>query len=230
VQATRNRASSPSTLGWGGPHAGRFAPGGAQVALWVRLLAGLCTGLVAFRDTHLPFPLGEMAVNLEDVALLFGLPCSGEPMGCRPSPPNSWHDDILARFAGELLAAAASVEAEAQANGGGPSRRARLLHRQRPEGGCPVGLRSSLSDTPLPSRQSEDAIAIHEIPSRTRPTTWGLHRGRQQRRRGRSTRAPTTDEARSYLDLFLNTCLVHYFVCANYVMYSRIQFYVSLHL
>jgi hypothetical protein len=33
-------------------------------------------------ETHsFHFPSGEMAVTLEDVALLFGLPCSGEPMG-----------------------------------------------------------------------------------------------------------------------------------------------------
>jgi hypothetical protein len=111
------------------------------------------------------------------------------------------HDS--AQRAGEALAAA-SVEAEAQATGGGPvpsgsatleaaagggsSRRARLLQRQRPKGELPVGLRCSLSDT-APSRRSEDAIAIHETPSRTRLTTRGLHRGWQQRQRGRSTRA-----------------------------------------
>jgi hypothetical protein len=70
------------------------------------------------------------------------------------------HDS--AQRAGEALAAA-SVEAEAQATGGGPvpsgsatleaaagggsSRRARLLQRQRPKGELPVGLRCSLSDT-----------------------------------------------------------------------------------
>jgi hypothetical protein len=47
------------------------------------------------------FPSGEMAVTLEDVSLLFGLPCSGEPMGAvEPPPPDSWRDDILTRFAG----------------------------------------------------------------------------------------------------------------------------------
>jgi hypothetical protein len=36
-----------------------------------------------------------MAVTLEDMALLFGLPCSGEPMGVVDPPTR-----ILARFAG----------------------------------------------------------------------------------------------------------------------------------
>jgi hypothetical protein len=113
-----------------------------------------------------------------------------------------FHDS--AQRAGETLAAAVSVEAEARAAGGGPvpsgsttpevatgggaSRRARLLHRQRPEGAVPSGSGVPLV-TPPPSRRSEDAIAIHETPSRTRPATRGLHRGQRQRRRGRSTRA-----------------------------------------
>jgi hypothetical protein len=37
-------------------------------------------------------------VTLEDVALLFGLPCSGEPMGA-VDPPEPWRDVLLARFA-----------------------------------------------------------------------------------------------------------------------------------
>jgi hypothetical protein len=42
-----------------------------------------------------------MAVTLEDVALLFGLPCSGEPIGLlSPPPPELWRDVLLARFAG----------------------------------------------------------------------------------------------------------------------------------
>jgi hypothetical protein len=32
------------------------------------------------------------------VAVLFGLPCSGEPMGLLT--PDQWRDDILARFTG----------------------------------------------------------------------------------------------------------------------------------
>jgi hypothetical protein len=40
----------------------------------------------------------------------------------------------------------------------------------------------------------------------------------------------TTDEGQSYLDLFLDTCCVHYFVCSNYFMYFRIQFLVISHL
>jgi hypothetical protein len=94
----------------------------------------------------------------------------------------------------EALAAAASKEAEVRstgrgpvpcdrllqaASGGVPSRQARLLHRQRPEGDVPSGSGAPLeTPPPPPSRRSEDAIAIHETPSRTRPTTGGLHRGR----------------------------------------------------
>jgi hypothetical protein len=39
-----------------------------------------------------------MAVTLEDVALLFGLSCSGKPMGAADPPPDLWRDDILERF------------------------------------------------------------------------------------------------------------------------------------
>jgi hypothetical protein len=82
VQATRSRASSPSAFGQGGPHAVRFAPGEAQIALWVRLPAGLRAPGPGRPETHsFHLPWGEMTVTLEDVALLFGLPCSGEPMG-----------------------------------------------------------------------------------------------------------------------------------------------------
>jgi hypothetical protein len=71
-----------------------------------------------------------------------------------------FHDS--AQHAGEVLAAAASEEAEAWSTGGGPSRVDRLLQRPRQEGarpiglgystgsdrrGRPVGLRCSLSDT-----------------------------------------------------------------------------------
>jgi hypothetical protein len=66
---------------------GCFAPGGAQVALWFRLPAGLrAPGPVAHRDAQLPFPLGEMVVTLEDMTLLFRLLCSGEPMGAVDPP------------------------------------------------------------------------------------------------------------------------------------------------
>jgi hypothetical protein len=53
-------------------------------------------------ETHsFHFPWGEMAVTLEDVALLFGLPCTGEHVGVvDPPPPDVWRDDILARFTG----------------------------------------------------------------------------------------------------------------------------------
>jgi hypothetical protein len=84
---------------------------------------------------------------------------------------------------------------------------------QAATGGRPVGLRCSLSDTPPPSQRSEDAIAIHETPSRTPPTTRGPHEGSTEGGgSGEEEGAPgpaTTDEARSYLDLFFNTCRVN---------------------
>jgi hypothetical protein len=113
-----------------------------------------------------------------------------------------FHDST--RCAGEVLDAAASVEAEARATGRGWPHQAQRLHRHRLDGGHPVGLGDSTGSdrrgvvssgsgaplaTPPPSRRSKDAIAIHATPSRTRPTTRGLHRGQWQRRGGRSTRA-----------------------------------------
>jgi hypothetical protein len=41
---------------------------------------------------------------------------------------------------------------------------------------------------------------------------------------------PRTDETRSYLDLYLDTCRVHYFICSNSFMYFRIQLHVISHL
>jgi hypothetical protein len=55
-------------------------------------------------------------------------------------------------------------------------------------GADPSGSGAPLA-TPPRSRWSEDAIAIHEIPSCTPPTTRGPHRGRRQRR-GRELRGP----------------------------------------
>jgi hypothetical protein len=53
-------------------------------------------------ETHsFHFPWGEMAVTLEDAALLFGLPCSGSPWGLlTPPPPELWCEVLLERFAG----------------------------------------------------------------------------------------------------------------------------------
>jgi hypothetical protein len=60
------------------------------VALWLRLPAGLrAPRPVAPRNAQLPLSLGEMAVTLENVALLFGLPCSARFAGVvrRPGMP-----------------------------------------------------------------------------------------------------------------------------------------------
>ena len=53
---------------------------------------------MAPKDTHVPFPLGEMTLTLQDVALLLGLPCGGEAMGARDIP-ETWRQDLLDRFA-----------------------------------------------------------------------------------------------------------------------------------
>jgi hypothetical protein len=104
-----------------------------------------------------------------------------------------FHDS--ARRAGKALDMVALVEARPIGLGDstrtdrrGASHRARRLHRQRSEGGCPVGLRCSLSDT-APELAVRGRDRHPRNPSCTRPTTRGLHRGRRQRRGGRSTRA-----------------------------------------
>jgi hypothetical protein len=96
-----------------------------------------------------------------------------------------FHDS--AQRADEALAAAASMEAEARSTGGGPVPCGSATPQAATRGGRPIRLRCSLSDPP--SWRSEDTIAVHETPSRTPPTTRGLHRGRRQWRGGRSTTA-----------------------------------------
>jgi hypothetical protein len=50
-------------------------------------------------ETHtLHFPVGEMTLSLEDVAMLGGLSCAGQAMG-PINIPAMWHADFLARFA-----------------------------------------------------------------------------------------------------------------------------------
>ena len=50
-------------------------------------------------ETHtFHLPLGEVALTLEDVALLAGLPCCGIAMGPIDIPV-TWREDFLARFA-----------------------------------------------------------------------------------------------------------------------------------
>ncbi|KAM0876718.1 hypothetical protein ACQ4PT_035983 [Festuca glaucescens] len=60
----------------------------------------LCALLDRWRpETHaFDFFVGEMTVTLQDVALLFGLPCAGQAMGAR-DVGNGWRDEFLARFA-----------------------------------------------------------------------------------------------------------------------------------
>ena len=51
-------------------------------------------------ETHtFHFPCGEMAPTLQDVSYLLGLPLAGAPVGPLVAP-NSWRDDMQARFAG----------------------------------------------------------------------------------------------------------------------------------
>jgi hypothetical protein len=50
-------------------------------------------------ETHtFHFPVGEMTLSLEDVAMLGGLSCAGEAMG-PINIPTTWHADFIARFA-----------------------------------------------------------------------------------------------------------------------------------
>jgi hypothetical protein len=59
--------------------------------------------IAAFMDRWRPetytfnFPIGEMALSLEDVVFLGGLPCDGEAMGPIDNPA-TWHTDFLAQF------------------------------------------------------------------------------------------------------------------------------------
>lgn len=54
-------------------------------------------------ETHtFHFPWGEMAPTLQDVSMLLGLPLKGEAIGPE-DPPDDWHVDMPARFAGVLL-------------------------------------------------------------------------------------------------------------------------------
>ncbi|CAN6373047.1 unnamed protein product, partial [Urochloa humidicola] len=51
-------------------------------------------------ETHtFHLPVGEMALTLQDVALLLGLPCAGQAVAADDVPAD-WRDDLLARFAG----------------------------------------------------------------------------------------------------------------------------------
>jgi hypothetical protein len=151
-----------------------------------------------------------------------------------------FHD--LARRAGEALDAAASVEEEARATGrgqpcqarrvhrhrpdGGPSRRARRLQMQRLEGGCLVGLRCSLSDTAPRADGRRMRSPSMRPPRAPDPPHEGCTEGSASGEEEEAPGPATTDETRSYLDLYLDTCRVHYFVCSNYFMYFHIQLHV----
>jgi hypothetical protein len=81
---------------------GRFEAGGAEVALWVRLPAGLrAPGPVAPRDAQLPFPLGGDGGEFRGCGpTLWATMLRGAHGAVDPPTPDPWHDDILARFAG----------------------------------------------------------------------------------------------------------------------------------
>jgi hypothetical protein len=50
-------------------------------------------------ETHtFHLPVGEMTLNLEDAAMLGGLPCAGQAMGPIDIPA-TWQAEFLARFA-----------------------------------------------------------------------------------------------------------------------------------
>ena len=51
-------------------------------------------------ETHtFHLPVGELTPTLQDMAMLLGLPCAGGAVGVE-DVGLSWHDDLLARFAG----------------------------------------------------------------------------------------------------------------------------------
>ena len=53
-------------------------------------------------ETHtFHFPVGEMAVTLQDVSMLLGLPHDGRAVVARPVGPH-WRQEILERFAGVI--------------------------------------------------------------------------------------------------------------------------------
>jgi hypothetical protein len=84
--------------------------------------------------------------------------------------------------------------------------------------------------TPPPSWRSEDAIAIHATPHVPDPPHEGCIEGGGSGEEEGAPGPATTDETRSYLDFYLDSCRVHYVVCSNYFMYFRIQFPVISHL
>jgi hypothetical protein len=154
----------------------------------------------------LELQLGDLFRNTVDE--IGGTQLTGAPpVGTQPTQEQQhtmmadFHD--MAQHAGKALAATSSVEAEARLTGGGPSHVDRLLQTLQPEGAClvwigystgsnrrggrPVGLRCSLSDTASPSRQSEDAIAIHETPHVPHPRHEGCTEGSGS---GEEERAP----------------------------------------
>ncbi|CAN6362639.1 unnamed protein product [Urochloa humidicola] len=50
-------------------------------------------------ETHkFHLPVGEMTPTLQDVALLLGVPCAGDPVVALDVPP-TWRDELLGRFA-----------------------------------------------------------------------------------------------------------------------------------
>jgi hypothetical protein len=140
-----------------------------------------------------------------------------------------FHDS--AQRAGEVLAAAASAEArstragpvpcgsttlEAAAGGGGvPSGSA--TPQVATEGGRLVGLRCSLSDT-APRAGGRRTRSPSTIPPHVpHPPHKGCTEGGGSGEEEGAPGSATTDEARSYLDLFFltlvffDTCRVHYF-------------------
>jgi hypothetical protein len=143
-----------------------------------------------------------------------------------------FHDS--AQRAGGAFDVAASVEAEARATGRGGSSGATTPQaptgagadtsgsttpqaatggrhvglgdstRSHRRGAVPSGSRAPLA-TPPPSWQSEDAITIHATRHVPDPPHEGCTRGSNSGEEEGAQGTPTTDETRSYLDLYLDT-------------------------
>jgi hypothetical protein len=76
--------------------------------------------------------------------------------------------------------------------------------RSHRRGAVPSGSRAPLA-TPPPSWQSEDAITIHATRHVPDPPHEGCTRGSNSGEEEGAQGTPTTDETRSYLDLYLDT-------------------------
>jgi hypothetical protein len=198
-------------------------------------------------------PLGFLLANLLGGTAdeIGGTQLSGAPPVTQPTQEqqHAMMEDFhgSAQRASEALEAAASMEAEARArrlhrhrSERGSARRAPRLRRQPPEAGhiglsdstrhppeglCPVGLKCSLSDTAPRADDHRTRSPSTRPPHVPDPPHEGCTEGGGSGEEEGAPGPPTTDETRSYLDLYLDTCRVQYlclfvFSCLLFRIYS----------